>query len=101
MEIIPGPAMLEYNDESFILSVEDTIWLYSHLTGLAWQEGMYAEYCPTHTLTLWNGEYRFYLADSAPYHGINYVCGGACMGSHQIKRELMELICKRLIACHA
>ena len=92
MGIIPSPAILESNGESWILSVEDTIWLYNHLTGIDWQDGLYAEYVPTHTLTLWNGEYRFELLEGAFHNGINYVCGDSYMGSHQIDPILMELI---------
>ena len=80
-EIIPARAVLQTDAERHTLSVEDTIWLYNHLTGLSWQEGMYAEYVPTHTLTLWNGEYRFeFTGDSdlrrAPC-GCYYRCSGA------------------------
>lgn len=99
MGIIPGPAILECRGESYTLSVEDTIWLYCHLTGLDWEEGLYAEYEPTHTLYLWNGEYRFYLPEQDPHNGINFVCGKMCMGCHKIKPELMLLICERLFAC--
>lgn len=95
MGIIPGPAVLEAGGESCILSVEDTVWLYSHLTGIDWQEGMYAEYVPTHTLTLWNGEYRFALSDGRFHNGINYVCGDFYAGSHELNPLLIQLISER------
>ena len=99
MGILPSPGLLECRGESYTLSAEDTIWLYCRLTGLDWEEGLYAEYEPTHTLSLWNGEYRFYLPENNPYNGINFVCGKSCMGSHEIKPELMRLSCERLFAC--
>lgn len=95
MEIIPHQAVLETGGETCILSVEDTIWFYNHLTHLDWQDGMYAEYVPTHILTLWNGEYRFYLPDGDLHNGINYVCGDAYLGSHQLKPSLLQLIYER------
>lgn len=98
MKIIPGQAVLEADGESCTLSVEDTIWLYSHLTGLSWQEGMYAEYVPTHTLTLWNGEYRFELPDGNFHNGINYLCGDSVLGNHQVEPTLMRLIYERFTA---
>lgn len=99
MEIIPGPAIVETNGETYNLCVEDTIWLYNHLTGLEWQDGLYAEYVPTHTLILWNGEYRFELTEGAIHNGINYVCGDAYMGNHQVNPILMELIYARFLGC--
>lgn len=98
MGIIPNPAILESNGESWILSVEDTIWLYNHLTGIDWQEGLYAEYVPTHTLTLWNGEYRFELPEGEFHNGINYVCGDSYMGNHQLNPLLIQLIYERFAA---
>lgn len=98
MGIIPSPAILESNGESWTLSVEDTIWLYNHLTGLDWQDGLYAEYVPTHTLTLWNGEYRFELPEGEFHNGINYVCGDSYMGNHQVNPILMQLIYERFAA---
>lgn len=98
MEIIPDQAALETNGETHILSVEDTIWLYNHLTHLDWYDGMYAEYVPTHTLTLWNGEYRFELPEGEFHNGINYVCGDSYMGNHQINPLLMQLIYERFTA---
>lgn len=98
MQIIPEQAVLETGGESCTLSVEDTIWLYVHLTDLPWQEGMYAEYVPTHTLKLWNGEYRFELPDGDFHNGINYVCSDSCMGSHQIDPNLIWLIYERFAA---
>lgn len=95
MEIIPDQAVLETNGETYILSVEDTIWLYNHLTHLDWYDGMYAEYVPTHTLTLWNGEYRFELPEGEFHNGINYVCGDSYMGNHQVNPILMQLISER------
>ena len=92
MEVIPDQAVLETNGETHILSVEDTIWLYNHLTHLDWYDGMYAEYVPTHTLTLWNGEYRFELPEGEFHNGINYVCGDSYMGNHQLNPLLMQLI---------
>lgn len=98
MGIIPNPAILESNGESWILSVEDTIWLYNHLTGIDWQDGLYAEYVPTHTLTLWNGEYRFELPEGEFHNGINYVCGDSYMGNHQLNPLLIQLIYERFAA---
>lgn len=95
MEIIPDQAVLETNGETYVLSVEDTIWLYNHLTHLDWYDGMYAEYIPTHTLTLWNGEYRFELPEGEFHNGINYVCGDSYMGNHQVNPILMQLISER------
>ena len=95
MEIIPDQAVLETNGETYVLSVEDTIWLYNHLTHLDWYDGMYAEYVPTHTLTLWNGEYRFELPEGEFHNGINYVCGDSYMGNHQVNPILMQLISER------
>lgn len=95
MEIIPDQAVLETNGETYVLSVEDTIWLYNHLTHLDWYDGMYAEYVPTHTLTLWNGEYRFELPEGEFHNGINYVCGDSYMGNHQVNPLLMQLISER------
>lgn len=99
MEIIPDQAVLETNGETYVLSVEDTIWLYNHLTHLDWYDGMYAEYVPTHTLTLWNGEYRFELPEGEFHNGINYVCGDSYMGNHQVNPLLMRLIYERFAAC--
>ena len=95
MEIIPDQAVLETNGETYVLSVEDTIWLYNHLTHLDWYDGMYAEYVPTHTLTLWNGEYRVELPEGEFHNGINYVCGDSYMGNHQVNPLLMQLISER------
>ena len=95
---IPTKARLETADGSAVLSQEDTIWLYSHLIGLSWEEGLYAEYVPTHTLILWNGEYRFCLPADDRIHHINYVSGDACMGSQQITPLLMDLIYERFAA---
>lgn len=53
---------------------------------------MYAEYVPTHTLFLWNGEYRFELLEGKSHNGINYVCGDSYMGNHRVDPILMELI---------
>lgn len=92
---IPEQAVLETKGESYTLSVEDTIWLYNCLTNLSWQDGLYAEYVPTHTLKLWNGEYRFELPDGNFHNGINYVYGDSYMGNHQIEPGLMQLIYKR------
>lgn len=98
MEIIPDQAVLEANGETYILSAEDTIWLYNHLTGIDWLDGLYAEYVPTHTLTLWNGEYRFELPEGEFHNGINYVCGDSYMGNHQLNPLLMQLIYERFAA---
>lgn len=92
MKIIPDQAILKAGSETCIVSVEDTIWLYNHLTNLDWYDGMYAEYVPTHTLFLWNGEYRFELPADAFHNGINYVCGDSYMGNHRVDPILMELI---------
>jgi len=92
MEIIPSRGVLQTGEETHTLSVEDTIWLYNHLTGLSWQEGMYAEYVPTHTLTLWNGEYRFEFISDSLHNGINYVCGDTAMGNHRLDPLLIQLI---------
>lgn len=99
MEIIPARAVLQTDAERHTLSVEDTIWLYNHLTGLSWQEGMYAEYVPTHTLTLWNGEYRFEFTGDSLHNGINYVCGNTAMGNHRLDPLLMQLIHELFSAC--
>lgn len=98
LEIVPAYAVLETEDGQFTLSVQDTIWLYNNLTGLGWEEGMYAEYVPTHTLILWNGEYRFCLPNGEFHNGINYVCGDAYMGNHQVNPLLMRLIYERFAA---
>ena len=95
MRRIPEQDVLETKGESYTLSVEDTIWLYNCLTNLSWQDGLYAEYVPTHTLKLWNGEYRFELPDGNFHNGINYVYGDSYMGNHQIEPGLMQLIYKR------
>jgi len=95
MGIVPRQALLETEGEAHTLSVEDTIWLYNKLTGMSWEAGMYAEYVPTHTLILWNGEYRFYLPDGDFYNGINYVCGDAYFGSHRLEPTLLQLIYER------
>lgn len=99
LEIVPAQAVLETEDGQFTLSVKDTIWLYNNLTGLDWEEGMYAEYVPTHTLILWNGEYHFCLPNGEFHNGINYVCGVAYMGNHQVNPLLMRLIYERFAAC--
>lgn len=98
LEIIPGQAVLETNGESCTLSVEDTIWLYNGLSALFWEDGLYAEYIPTHTLTLWNGEYRFYLPDGDFHNGINYVCGDSYMGNHQLEPAWIQFIADRFAA---
>ena len=99
LEIVPAQAVLETEDGQFTLSVKDTIWLYNYLTCLDWEEGMYAEYVPTHTLILWNGEYHFFLPNGEFHNGINYVCGVAYMGNHQVNPLLMRLIYERFAAC--
>ena len=96
LEIVPAQAVLETEDGQFTLSVKDTIWLYNNLTGLDWEEGMYAEYVPTHTLILWNGEYRFELPDADQH--INYVCGRSCFGTSDFAPTLMRLIFERFAA---
>lgn len=95
---IPAQAVLETGEEAYTLSVEDTIWLYTHLTSLSWQEGLYAEFVPTHTLTLWNGEYRFFFSDGDLDNGINYVCGDSYMGVQELNPLLMQLIYERFAA---
>ena len=90
--IIPKPAVLETNGGCHTLSEEDSIWLYTVLVELPWEDGLYAEYVPTHTLFLWNGEYRFELPEGASHNGINYVCGDSYMGNHRVDPILMELI---------
>ena len=99
LEIIPASAVLETGGEAFTLGVEDTIWLYNHLSAIDWEDGLYAEYVPTHTLILWNGEYRFCLADGAFHNGINYVCGDSALGNHQLNPSLLRAICDRF-ACY-
>ena len=96
LEVIPGQAVLETDGAQYTLSVEDTIWMFNHLTGLSWEDGLYAEYVPTHTLILWNGEYRFNLPDEDQH--INYVCGGSCMGTNKINPALLRLIYERFAA---
>lgn len=96
LEVIPGQAVLETDGERYTLSVEDTIWLFLHLTGLSWEEGLYAEYVPTHTLILWNGEYRFEHPDGDPH--INYVCGDSYMSNSRTDPALMQLIYERFAA---
>lgn len=93
LQIIPAQAVLETDGAQYTLSVEDTIWLFNHLTGLSWEDGLYAEYVPTHTLTLWNGKYHFNLPDEEQH--INYVCGDAYWGTDEVKPALMRLICER------
>lgn len=95
MGLVPEQAVLEVGGESYTFSVEDTIWLYTKLSSLDWQDGMYAEYVPTHTLKLWNGEYRFDFSEGAPHNGINYVCGESYLGNHQLDPLLMRLIYER------
>lgn len=92
MGIIPRQAVLESEGECCTLTVEDTIWMYTFLTNLPWIDGMYAEYIPTHTLTLWNGEYRFYLPEGDLHNGVNYVCGSSHLGSHQINPTSIQLL---------
>ena len=95
MNQVPCQAVLETDGGASTLSTEDTIWLYTNLTSLSWQEGMYAEYVPTHTLTLWNGEYRFCFLDGTSPEHINYVCGDAVMGTEQAEPLLLRLIYSR------
>lgn len=96
LEIVPAQAVLKTEDGQYTLSVKDTIWLYNHLTALGWEEGLYAEYVPTHTLILWNGEYRFELP-GADQH-INYVCGKSYFGTSDVAFTLMRLIHERFAA---
>lgn len=96
LQIIPSQAVLETDGAQYTLSVEDTIWLFDHLTSLSWEDGLYAEYVPTHTLTLWNGEYRFDHPDGDPH--INYVCGDSHMGNSRTDPLLMRLIYERFAA---
>ena len=97
--IIPKPAVLETNGGCHTLSVEDSIWLYTVLVELPWEDGLYAEYVPTHTLILWNGEYRFCFADDDFHCGINYVCGSGNMGNHAVNPALMQRIYELFAAC--
>ena len=97
--IIPKQAVVETDGACRTLSVEDTIWLYTVLVELPWYDGLYAEYIPTHTLTLWNGEYRFCFADDDFHCGINYVCGSSPMGSHAVNPALIQRIYALFTAC--
>ena len=97
--IIPKPAVLETNGGCHTLSEEDSIWLYTVLVELPWEEGLYAEYVPTHMLILWNGEYRFCFADDDFHCGINYVCGSSNMGNHAVNPALMQRIYELFAAC--
>lgn len=88
---VPSQAVLKVYDENspndeekvrtYTLSAEDTVALYLILSDSVWEQGVYAEYAPTHSLTLWCGEYRFYLPrDGQGYDGVNYVNGNTYSG---------------------
>ncbi len=88
---VPALAILKVYDENspfnddaasvYTLSAEDTTTLYLLLRDVNWKTGQYAEYIPTHSLTLWCGEYRFYLPkDAQKYDGVNYVSGDVYSG---------------------
>lgn len=76
---VPSPATLTVNGENaqtYTLSEEDTAALYVILSSCDWQEDLYAEFVPTHSLNLWCGEYRFELPEDGTGCGaINYVNG--------------------------
>ncbi len=89
IEALSSPGKLEVRDpadeqrgESHLLSVEDTAALCKLLLDSAWVQEEYAEFVPTHVLTLGNVKYQFYLPnDGQDYPGFNYIQGnGAVYG---------------------
>lgn len=89
IEALSSPGRLEVRDpadegrgESHLLSAEDTAALCKLLLDSAWVQEEYAEYVPTHVLTLGNVRYQFYLpGDGRDYPGFNYIQGnGAVYG---------------------
>ena len=97
MGIVPEQAILETEHQRVVISAEDTIWLYRCLTGLDWENGLYVECVPTHTLILWNGEYRFSFPADDLHDHINYVCGDSYMCTEPVESLLMQ----RIYACFA
>lgn len=92
MGIVPEQAILKTEHQRVVLSAEDTIWLYRCLTGLDWENGLYVECVPTHTLILWNGEYRFSFPADDLHDHINYVCGDSYMCTEPVESLLMARI---------
>ncbi len=99
----PAPAILKVYDENhpfcdaaasvYPLSAEDTAALYPLLHDINWKTGLYAEYIPTHSLTLWCGECRFYLPkDAQKYDEINYVNGDAYRGMQDPEGRILPRI---------
>ena len=100
---VPAPAILKVYDENhpfaddaasvYPLSAEDTATLYLLLHDVNWKTGEYAEYIPTHSLTLWCGEYRFYLPkDAQRYDGVNYVNGEVYGGMQDPEGRILPKI---------
>ncbi len=79
MDKVPAAATLkvsqgEGKETTYTLTSEDTAALYQALSDCDWEEGLHAEFVPTHRLQLWCGEYSFELpADEGG--AINYVNG--------------------------
>lgn len=81
IEALSSPGKLEVRDpadeergKAFLLSAEDTAALCRLLLDAAWVQEEYAEFVPTHVLTLGEIEYRFYLpGDGQDYPGFSYI----------------------------
>lgn len=86
---------IESENNKFTLTTEETNLLRTILYDITWKECPYAEYVPTHIITLDNVEYRFEIIDVNDYYnGFNFVkvYGGEYGGKESVSQENMNKI---------